>query len=764
MLQQQHPPSANVVGSIAEAETTLQAFQLVLDFIRRRYQVIVFVTLVAIAIGVVYAFTTPSSYIATATMLIDTQNAHLPEQSAADLSLGIDPGMVESQVEILKSEKVALAVIKKLNLTADPEFVGPSGGLVGTLFRAVDSLFAPSPPPSEYASTRQALGVFQRRLDVRRIGLTYIIAISFQSLDRDRAAEVANAVADAYIDDQLEAKYQTTRRAGVWLQDRLNELREQAAIAQRAVVEFKNKHNMVDAGGRTINEQELAELNSELVIARANTAEAKARVDRVQSVITSNSPEAVVDATVADTLNNPVISNLREQYLTLSARYEDWVPRYGADHLAVVNVHNQMIEIQNSIRNELQRIAETYKSDFEIAKQREDSIQNQLNQAVSQSQVANQAQVVLRQLQTNAESYQALYDNFLQRYMESVQQESFPITDARVISAATRPLFKSHPKTSIVLALATVVGLALGISAGAWREFGDRVFRTRNQIESRLQSDCIALVPVVDPGKKGSVPSTGQKNVHEPQSPNADLQTITIEPGLFSMIVASPFSAFAESIRSIKVAIDSGQGTGCKIIGFTSSVPNEGKSSVVVAVARLAAHVGARTLLVDCDLKNPSLSRCLAPVAAGGLLEVLKGESTLEKTILLDPITKMKFLPAVMRSRLANSSEILASAQTQAFFDGLRDNYEYIFMDLAPLMPVVDVRAASRLVDSYIYIVEWGKTRIDFVEQALRSARGVYEHLLGVVLNKVDLKSLHRYDGSDSYYRHGHYHRYGYNE
>ena len=159
-----------------------------------------------------------------------------------------------------------------------------------------------------------------------------------------------------------------------------------------------------------------------------------------KSVLQSNSPEAAVIATVADTLKNEVITKLRSQYLELARREADWTPRYGANHLAVVNLRNQMREIQNSIRDELQRIAETYKSDFEIAKQHEDSVQKQLDQAVSQSQVTNEAQVALRELESNAQTYRALYDNFLQRYMESVQQQSFPITEARVISAATRPL------------------------------------------------------------------------------------------------------------------------------------------------------------------------------------------------------------------------------------------------------------------------------------------------------------------------------------
>ena len=153
-----------------------------------------------------------------------------------------------------------------------------------------------------------------------------------------------------------------------------------------------------------------------------------------------------VTATVADTLKSEVISKLRSQYLELARREADWTPRYGANHLAVVNVRNQMRELQNSIRNELERIAETYQSDFEIAKQHEDSVQKQLDQAVSQSHVTNEAQVALRELESNAQTYRALYDNFLQRYMESVQQQSFPITEARVITAATPPLSKSKPK------------------------------------------------------------------------------------------------------------------------------------------------------------------------------------------------------------------------------------------------------------------------------------------------------------------------------
>jgi len=780
MLQPEHSPSVRSFDQFAETPALNDSLHFVLAFLRRQYRAIATAVAIAAALGIVYALTTPPIYEATANLLIDTKKVQLFQQQSMFNDMPMDAGMVESQVEIFKSETVALAVINKLHLDRDPEFISPRAGLIGTAVGMMTGLFSSSlfsshEPPSDYAVKRSAVGTFLGRLDIRRVGLSYVIAIGYRSLSPDRAAQVANEVASAYIDDQLESKYEAARRAGTWLQVRLRELREQASTAERTVVAFKNKNDMVDAGGRTINEQQLAELNSELVSARSKTAEAKARFDRVQSVLHNNSPEAAVSATVTDTLKNEVITKLRSQYLELARREADWVPRYGANHLAVINVRNQMRELQNSIRDELRNISETYKSDLEINKQNEESVQTQLDRAVTQSQTTNEAQVALRELESNAQTYRALYDNFLQRYMESVQQQSFPVTEARVISAATPPFGKSSPKTMMIVMAAGIVGLAIGVAVAAWRDFADRVFRTASQVEASLQTDCIALVPSVsaqvmkakNSGKSGS---DGRYDRAEEGILEQDLrrlavgyQTIMPAEGLYTAILDAPFSAFAEAIRSIKVAIDlSPAVSGGRIVGLTSTVPNEGKSSIAAALARLVAQSGARTLLIDCDLRNPSLSRLLAAKAKFGLLEVVSGQSSVEKAIWIDPATHLAFLPASIKGRFPHSSEIIASAAMRKFFETLRQDYDYIIVDFAPLRPIVDVRAAGNLVDSYLYVVEWGHTRIDFVNESMRSARNVYDHLLGVVLNKVDLKALGRYEGRNSYYDHENYQRYGY--
>jgi polysaccharide biosynthesis transport protein len=837
MLQTEKPLAnqrADVVDNLVDLiPSPADTFKSVTDFIRRQYPVIAFTTAIAIALGLIYMLTTAPSYTATTSMIIDTHKLQLFGQQSIFNDVPLDTSTVDSQVEILKSENIALAVIKKANLANDPEFVG-GGGFIGSVIGAITGLFSSNEadePTSEFRTRRQAVAAFEKRLTVKRVGLTYVILIKFQAHDPDRAANIANEIAYAYIDDQLGAKYDSARRAGVWLQARLNELRDQASAAESAVVAFKNKNDMVDAGGRTINEQQLAELNSQMLVAQAQTSEARAKLDRVQSVLTSNNPEATVVATVADTLKNEVITKLRTQYLEMAAREGDWAKRYGTDHLAVVNLRNQMRELQNSIRNELQRIAETYKSDLEIATQHEQSLRKQLNETVAQSQVTGQAQVSLRDLVSTAQTYRALYDNFLQRYMESVQQQSFPVTEARVITAATRPLSKSSPKLLLVLGLATLVGSGIGFIAAAWRDFADRVFRTVDQVEQFLQTDCIALVPLLKNddaesksggraklkeqiafgnigraiklasqgrteeigwiaqelktatrgfgtavaarigGEKQVVQRKDEIPIGKDPRPRAGLaqtiaaRTITSDEATYAEIINSPFSPFAEAIRSVKVAIDqSPTAAGGRIIGVTSSVPNEGKSSIATAVARWLAQTGARTLLVDCDLRNPTLSRSLSAGAAAGLLEVLRNQSSLEKAVWSDPTTGMKFLPVAMKGRMAHSSEVLGSAQTRKYLDSLRTMFDYIILDFSPLMPIVDVRVSTSMVDSYIYVIAWGETRIEFVKKGLNSARGVYERLLGVVLNKVNLTAVDRYDSGAGYYRHTNYARYGYTE
>jgi len=756
------------------AETELSAAQLVemgLGFLRRQYGIILSVSFLAIALATVYVLITPKSFIARADLFIDTRKIHVVQQPPVLGEMDFDAMAMATQLELLKSDNVALAVIKNLELTKDPEFAEPVSPMTD-LLRKVHflALSRGERTPSESELTETVLRTFQKNLIISRVGGSSVIEIEFTSTDRDRASQIANAVGDAYIEDQLDARRQATKRAVTWLQDRLPELRNQASAAEQAVVAFKAKNNIVGVEGRVIGssdgapailrvllpEQQMIALNSELGAARARTLEARARLDRIEAVLHANASSSTSIATVTDTLNNQIITPLRSKYLDYVSREAYISTRYGRDHGVAVSLRRQIAEVHRSILDELRRIAESYKSEYKIAEQRQATLQRSLDKEVAQSRTANQAQGPLRELERTAQQYRALEDTFLKRYVEVVQQESLPIAEARFISKALPPLTPSSPKSLRILALATVGGIAFGAGIAVLRESMNRVFRTRKQVAKALNTDCIALLPKL--GLNQPMKSLSKKELTK----TSDAQIILPNPDNCAIwtVINSPFSQYSESIHSLKLSLNESIKSS-KVIGFTSSLPGEGKSTVAASFALLTAQTGARVILVDCDLRNPSLSRLLAVSATGGIVDVLAGKTLLNNAIWKEPSTNLAFLPAGIESQLARSNEILASKAIKELFDQLRQRYEYIIVDLPPLAPIVDVRAAAEFVDLYTLIIEWGRTRIDLVEHALGEARVVRENLHAIVLNRVDFNLLTRYEGAGSKYYRKQYVAYG---
>ncbi|MCK1573662.1 polysaccharide biosynthesis tyrosine autokinase [Bradyrhizobium sp. 174] len=754
-MLQVNKPSSEINRGYSEAEhSPTQTLTSYVDIIRRQFPTIVVIVSACVILGLLYLFTAAPQFTSTASMVIDTRKVQLFQQQSVLGDIAIDSATVETQVEILKSENISLAVIRDLHLIEDPEFTGTGGGVLGSVVDFVGGLFSDGHASSEFEQTRKALERFEKNRTIKRLGLTYVMEIGYTSKDPQKAAKVANAIADAYIVDQLEAKYQATRRASVWLQDRIKELRTQASAAQKAVVDFKTANNIVDTGGRLMNEQQLAEVNSQLIMAHAATAEAKARLDRMNDI----QKQEIPDANVADALKNDTIVKLRGQYVDMASKESIWAMKYGSDHLAAVNLRRQMAEIKKNILDELKRIQESYKSDYDIAVTREESIKGSLANVVSESQLTNQAQVQLRELESNAQSYQAMYDNFLQRYMESVQQQSFPITEARVISAATQPLKKSYPKSLIVLAGSLFGGLILAFGAAMARELTDKVFRTTGQVEDVLGANCIAILPALG---AAAAPGLGERMRSSKLASKGNPQ-----PDLLRYVVDNPLSRFAEAVRSVKVAIDLNSIVReNRVLATTSTLPNEGKSTLSTNLAQLMAHGGARVILVDADLRNPSLSRALVPDAKIGLVDVVAQKARLEDALIVDPETKLSILPAGTTSKLLHTNEILASKAMHALVTQLRAQFDYVVLDMPPMAPVVDVRVTSSFVDSYVFVVEWGRTKIDVVRHNLNGSPEIQDKLLGVVLNKADTKALARYESYHGrYYYQKYYARYGYVE
>lgn len=726
--------------------TTLSV-ERVFDILRRQWPLIGAIVAGVLVLVVIYLLAATPMYTANARILMDTRQTQVLDKDSGVNNALIDTGYVDSQVEILNSDDLILSIVRRLRLTEEPEFNGSDPGLVSMIIGKAISLFGSDGPASKERIERGVVEAVQKNLKVERVLSTYVLSLSYRSLNPERAAQVANAVADAYIVGALEAKYQSTKRAGEWLQQRSAELREQATASDRAVQTFKAQNNIVGTSRGLMSEQQLSDVNTQLIQARAATAEAKARLDRIEAI----SDKDVAQPTVTDALNNTVITRLRAQYLDLAAQYADWSSRYGKTHQASLNLASRMDELRKAIADEVRRIADSYRSEWEIAKTREASLEENMKGLVAQAGSTSQAQVKLRDLESASDTYRNLYNNFLEKLQQATQNQSFPISEARIISTAVKPDKKSSPKSLLAIAGGLVGGLCLGFGVAFSKELLSDVLRSPSDVEDELGVKCLGVLPDIRPASP--VVQKARALLPPDNSPGKEKDV-----SLSNYVVDHPFSRFAETLRNIKVSIDVARLTReVKVIGIVSSLPKEGKTTVAANFGHLTALTGHRTLLIDGDLHTRSLTRELAPTAKTGLLEVMKEPRSLGYHIQRSKDTGLDFLPSFVASRMVNSADIVASKAMADMLQVMREHYEYIIIDLAPVMPVTDAKAISHLLDAMVYVIEWGKTTRGALQESLSGSESIQKKLLGAVLNRANPKMLKRieaYKGShyNSYY------------
>ena len=716
------------------------SFERVADVLRRQWPIIAACTGASLALVLVYLAMAQPMYTANARIMMDTRQAQVLDKDSNANSALIDTGYVDSQVEVINSDDLILSVVRRLKLTEDPEFNGSNPGLLSLVLGKVMSLFGTGEPASQERLEHAVVEAVQKSLRTERVLTTYVLSLNYRSRSPEKAAKIVNAIANAYLVGALEAKYQSTKRATEWLQQRSIELSEQATASDRAVQTFKAENNIVGTSRGLMSEQQLSDLNTQLVQARASTAEAKARLDRITAI----SDQDVAQSTVTDALNNSVITRLRAQYLDLQAQYADWSRRYGKQHRAAVNLANKMEELRKNIADELHRIGDAYRSDYEIAKSREASLEKNVKELVAQAGDTGQAAVKLRDLESAADTYRNLYNNFLEKLQSATQNQSFPLSEARLISTATKPDRKSSPRTVLALVGGLVGGLCLGFGVAFGRELLSDVLRTPGEVEDELGVKCLGVLPDIrPPTAAGALLSTSAK---------------TGSSDLSRYVVDHPFSRFAETLRNIKVSIDVARLTReIKVIGIVSSLPKEGKTTVAANFAQLIALTGHRTVLIDGDLHTRSLTRELAPNAKSGLVEALSDPASLGYHVQRSKETGLDFLPSVVASRMVNSADVIGSKAMAELLKVLREHYEYIVIDLAPVMPVADSKAVSLLIDAMVYVIEWGQTTRSALQESVSGSEVLQKKLLGAVLNRANPKMLKRieaYKGKhhNSYY------------
>ena len=728
-----------------EFETTGIDFERLAKAGRRQILILVIFCLLSIVSGSVYLAHVVPRYTATAVVLIGSAKDKTG-LSASIADLTYDAGAIDSQLEILKSEGLAQTVMTDLKLEASSIPEQPPS----LLKRLLDQIKSPfdrgSTPadadvdPAEAAASqrRSLIAELEAGLDVRRIGRSYVIDIDYTSPDRLAAAEFANAFAQGYINDQLEARFASMKQASGWLEKRISELKQKSMSSDLAVQRFKSEHGLLTTDGKLVSDQQLSELSTQLTMAQSDRAKAEAKYNQISAMMNKGDVKGVV----AGTLESPVINDLRQKYLVTAQLQAQVADTEGASHpQAVANLQRSMDDYTKLIFGEMTRIAAAYKSDAEVARAKEDSLRQSLTRLAGDNNARAQYMVELRELQREADSYRTLYTTFLDRMQQVEEGQTNPESEARVITPASPPEAPTYPKRGVVMSLSIVFGLMAGIGVAAVREYKDNTFRTAADVTGGLDLEFLGMLPTI------KVPRSFPKKT----SAEADLRRVETRDPVLRYAVDQPLTSFAETLRTIKVAVDLQLGqTVPKVVGVISVSPDEGKSTVSKNFASLIAHFGLKVLLIDGDLHHPGLTHALASHADNGLLEVMRGDATLMDTVLLEPDSGLYFLPAVIKERLSHANQSLSSPGMKHLLAEAGERFDYIIIDLPPIGPVVDVRAAAAMFDAFVFVARWGRTVRDVVQTTLLADKEISNRCVGVVYNRVQLDKIKLYEGSDS--------------
>jgi polysaccharide biosynthesis transport protein len=712
------------------------------DFFVRRWKLIAATTAVIALLTFLVLLAITPRYTGTAQVLLDPRKEKIFGTENVSPEFILDSSNVDSQISVIRSINMLRRVVEKLNLTQDAEFGrAASPGLFG-FFSSWFSWFSWHPTVDQRASPRNeeippdilsAIGRLGTALDVQRVLRTYVIAISVTSEDPIKAARLANAVADAYVVDQLDAHYEGAKRASLWLAERMEGLREQVRQSEEAVATFRREHNLLTTTSETkvtINEQQMGELNAKLVATRAETAERRAKYQQAQQVEASRGNLQ----SIPDVVRSTVISQLRGQQAEVARKTADLASRYSDSYPQVINARAELRDIERSISAEVARLISNLKNDYEVAKAREDSLQKSLDQMSGADGLDNDVGIRLRELERINAANKSLFESFLSRAKITQEQSTFQERESRLISPATTPGAPSYPKKTLVLSLALMVGTLIGIGGSVALDMLNAGFMAPREIEEKLGIPVLASVPLLREAERM-------------------IDGVVIDAASYT--IKKPLSRYAESIRALRMGIQmSDVDHPAKVVMVTSTAPREGKSTICTSLAFSAHKANQRVVLIDADLRHPSTSAFFRLEKKPGLVDFLTGSIPVEQ--LLVSSEGLSVIPA--GSKTQNPPDLLGSARLKGLVEQLSEHFDYVLIDTPPVGPVIDARVAMQLADKVVFVVRWQSTTREVVAQTLKTL-DADRKLAGIALSCVDETKTSRY-GPYSYYGAEYYKRY----
>lgn len=724
-----------------------------LRVLRRRYKIVLATVGLTLAVIALILFQVTPRYTAEAVIMLDTRKTQVADIQSVVSGLTADSAIIRSEVQVLGSRALAAKVVDKLGLDMNPLLVdltddeeeqfasadraaenadqadSASGGLL--------AFFGLGKTAEQRAAEARARGETRRQTAIQNLarglrvvndGRSYVIRVSFESEDKELAAQVANAVADQYLVDQLEAKFEATRRANEWLNERIEELRVKVRDSEQAVQRYRQENQIVESKGTSINQQQLSELNTQLILTRSDRAQKEAQYRQLRNLLQSGEN---VEAS-SEVLSSPLIQRLREQETEVLRKEAELSERYGDRHPTMINLRAEIRDLRRKIGEEVNKVARSLANEVEVVRTRERTLSESLRELERDASGISMAEVQLRELEREAAANRALFENFLTRFKETSTQQDILTPDARVISAAEVPLKPSYPRKSFTLALAFFFSLIGGVALIFILERLDQGVRTPQQLQDLTGVPGLGVLP--------SVAGRGEDDA----APHDEILT-------------NVTSKYSEAVRSIMTSLRlfTSGGDRSVVVLLSSSVPEEGKTTLAVSIARSAARTGRRAILVDCDLRRSAVAKLVGLPTASGVADIVRGDAGLDQAIMKDPRSELDII--VSKGGVKDPQKILGSAEFGQFLATLRGRYEIIVIDSPPVLAVSDTLVIAPMADATLFLVRWEKTPRPVAVGAINQFKSHGIALRGVIVSRVDADRHALYGYGDHGYYYGRY-------
>jgi polysaccharide biosynthesis transport protein len=687
-------------------------------------------------------------YEAGGTIAINKPDSTLNFKDSASFSLDYyDPTELETEVKILQSDLLALQVIKELNLDRRPEFGGSKPDLPSSLD------LAPDPLQGDSARASSLLGGFKNSLKVTLSPNTRIVEIRYRSADKQMAANVVNTLMQTYVENNFKARFESTMQASDWLSKQLVDLQMKVETSQEKLVRYQKEHEILGIDEKqNIITNKLDELNKELTAAESERMDKEA----VYRLIQSGDPDAVTSSVGGlDTAGgsgsqsgSQLLESLRARQADLQIQAADLNTQFGPSYPKLLQINNQLKEIEVQVQSEMKKIVSKVRGLYMASLQRENMLHDALERQKQEANKLNESAIEYSLLKRDVETNRQLYEGLLEKLKEAGVSAGLKSNNFRIVDSARVPTGPIEPNIPRNLGFAFILGSMSGIGLAFLLEGLDNTVRTTEQAQMISGLPSLGMIPL------------GSRNTREGANPKRLILASSNE-AVELVSQSRPQSQMAESYRALRTSLLlSHLGAPPKVIMVTSALPQEGKSTTSINTAVVLAQKGVKVLLIDADLRRPSIHKTLGMGPRSGLSNVLTGSSTLQQTIAVSTVLpNLHILPA--GTPPPNPAELLASTNMKEVLDELRGQYDHIVVDTPPTLSVTDAVVLSPRADAIVLVIRSGQT----TKQSLRRARDILTQVnarvSGVLLNAVDLSSpdyyyYYEYKGKYSnYYRDG---------